>query len=256
MGASNESEADGRRLPKSIRHKHILEIAAEKPEASLESIANEVPSATADLVEYVLDEYGDPASNDGNDEEIEESGSASSVDDDASGDDESDDSFEKWTSDVNDGQPIPSSLDLTDGQREVLLAVYENPEATQREIGAILDVSAATICNRVKTIEDFDWDHRQTFVKEIFDSPDGKSELVPSNMESNEPDDAESREELLKRVTVLEEQLTELETKTDSDTVDHLGLDAELIHKLMHACLTSDVITEDEELRILKTLLR
>jgi len=46
---------------KSVRHKHILDTAAEHPDASMEELASMVPSATTDLVERVLDKYGDPA---------------------------------------------------------------------------------------------------------------------------------------------------------------------------------------------------
>ena len=48
-------------IPKSVRHKRILDVAAENPDASLESIASQVPSTTTDLVERVLEKYGDPA---------------------------------------------------------------------------------------------------------------------------------------------------------------------------------------------------
>ncbi|MDS0280771.1 winged helix-turn-helix domain-containing protein [Haloarcula onubensis] len=47
--------------PKSMRHKRILDAAAEDPSASIEDLARLVPSATPDLVERVLEEYGDPA---------------------------------------------------------------------------------------------------------------------------------------------------------------------------------------------------
>jgi DNA-binding CsgD family transcriptional regulator len=50
--------------PKSIRQKRILETAADNPEASLAEIAEEIPSASADHVDRVLNQYGDPASSD------------------------------------------------------------------------------------------------------------------------------------------------------------------------------------------------
>ena len=257
MGVSDEPETDGRTLPKSIRHKHILDIAADKPEASLETIAEEVPSATTDLVEHVLDEYGDPASNGGTGEEVDEDDHTNSGDVDSLGDNEVENSAENGTFDDNEELTHPTSLDLTDDQREVLRTVYEHPEATQREIGAVLDVSAATICNRVKAIEGFDWKRRRTFVEAVFDSHKGKSEPEATNMEPNQSDDVESQDELLERVTTLEEQLAEIESNTDIETGDGLGLeDTELIHKVLHACLTSENITEDEELRILEAFLQ
>lgn len=48
-------------LPKSMRHKRILDVAADNPDASVAELAEKVPSATTVLVENVLEEYGDPA---------------------------------------------------------------------------------------------------------------------------------------------------------------------------------------------------
>jgi len=47
--------------PKSIRQKRILDIAADNPGATLAEIAEQVPSVSADHVDRVLDQYGDPA---------------------------------------------------------------------------------------------------------------------------------------------------------------------------------------------------
>lgn len=47
-------------LPKSMRHKLILDKAADNPETSTAALANEVPSATTDLIENVLEKYGIP----------------------------------------------------------------------------------------------------------------------------------------------------------------------------------------------------
>lgn len=66
--------------PKSIRQKQILDIAAKNPSASLTEIAEEVPSASTDHVDRVLDQYGDPAADEAEDtsDSLEEHGSASS----------------------------------------------------------------------------------------------------------------------------------------------------------------------------------
>jgi DNA-binding CsgD family transcriptional regulator len=47
--------------PKSIRQKRILDIAADNPGATLAEIAEQIPSVSADHVDRVLDQYGDPA---------------------------------------------------------------------------------------------------------------------------------------------------------------------------------------------------
>ena len=45
----------------SIRQKRVLEMAEKKPNASLSEISEEIPSATADYVDRILDRFGDPA---------------------------------------------------------------------------------------------------------------------------------------------------------------------------------------------------
>lgn len=74
--------------PKSIRQKRILETAAENPRASLAEIAEEIPSASADHVDRVLDRYGDPAASDDSDADDSQPESPTS----ASTEDESPDS--------------------------------------------------------------------------------------------------------------------------------------------------------------------
>ncbi|MFB6191979.1 MAG: hypothetical protein ABEI11_01515 [Haloarculaceae archaeon] len=46
--------------PRAVIHKRILDVAADQPDASMAAIADEITGATTDLVERVLDEYGDP----------------------------------------------------------------------------------------------------------------------------------------------------------------------------------------------------
>lgn len=53
--------------PKSIRQKRILDIAADNPDATLAEIAEQIPSVSADHVDRVLDQYGDPAASDESD---------------------------------------------------------------------------------------------------------------------------------------------------------------------------------------------
>lgn len=67
MGTRPGEGQSGRMLPQSMRHQRILDLAADQPHASMESIAKDVPSATVELVENVLEEYGDP----GHDDSIE-----------------------------------------------------------------------------------------------------------------------------------------------------------------------------------------
>ena len=59
---NNMSESEtGSSKVNSIRQKRVLEIAEKKPNASLSEISEEIPSATVDYVDRILDRFGDPA---------------------------------------------------------------------------------------------------------------------------------------------------------------------------------------------------
>lgn len=51
--------------PRALVHETILDVAASDPDASMEAIASEMIGASIDLVERVLDEYGDERGGDG-----------------------------------------------------------------------------------------------------------------------------------------------------------------------------------------------
>lgn len=216
--------------PPSLRQKRILDVAADNPDAPMEDIASEIPSATTELVERVLEEYGDPAG-----EEPEPSHEA---DDPAT-------THETIT---------PDLADLSPKQRTVLRAIHERPTATQQELADALDVSAPTVCNRVNSIEGFTWDDRDAFVEAVFES-DPKTREEPSPMTANGTESKVAIDQLTDRLTSIEQQLTDL-TPTDA-AESYVPFDEpELTHKVAHACMKSEAITEDEELQILKALLR
>lgn len=52
-------------MPRALIHKRILDEATERPEASMEELADEIAGASGTLVERVLEEYGDPATSKG-----------------------------------------------------------------------------------------------------------------------------------------------------------------------------------------------
>lgn len=204
-----------------MRHRRILDIAEERPDATLETIADEVSSATVDLVERVLDEYGDPAAD------------------------------PPATQNMNDAD-YPDPDEFTEKERETLRAIYDNPEATQRELANTLGVAGATINNRVNAIEGFSWENRQEFVDEVFGSAstaegDGMSQIATNGTET------EARiDQLTDRVAALERTVDELADHCKSDTP--VGA-PDFAHKVVHACMKSDTITEEEELRLLKEFL-
>jgi hypothetical protein len=185
---------NGRRRPRAVVHRRILDVAESRPDASASAIADRVSGATADLVEDVLAEYGDPAretppvdeSSEPAPESADdpaESASASTIespsnDDTADGEttaqlgstdptavapdatdtadstDGTDRSNGQMTSD-NPGQTGGSTskqngehepgVTLSEKQRRALRHVHENPDASQADIAADLDVTRATV---------------------------------------------------------------------------------------------------------------
>lgn len=214
-------------VPRAVIHKQILDTAADKPEDSIDAIAAAVPSATVDLVERVLEMYGDPA--DGQ--------SVTAIDGDHQ--------------DPKREQDVPDPDDLSEKQLETLRVIYTHPEATQRDIADLLDVSGATISNRVNSIEEFDWEDRRSFAQEIFDTDGGPQVNGQDHMKSNETESKAIVEQMDKRITTVEQQVDELKA---SDQESAALENIELKHKIVHACLKSETISEDEELQILQEL--
>ncbi|MGB9932674.1 winged helix-turn-helix transcriptional regulator [Haloarcula amylolytica] len=259
-----------------MRHKQILDVAAENPEASVAELAAEVPSATAELVERVLEEHGDPAEDDGTDESDESPSDSSTA-----------------------SQSYPTPEDLSSAEYETIQAIQQHPTASQRDLAEKLGVTASTVSNRVNGIDGFDWSNRETFANAVFsDEEPGSStasdetDTQASDSEPPEsagmPDDADGRvsgpdtasddgdhslsesataagevnttlttfqstvEELSAQLAELEGQV---ETVTDGGGSPQPFQDPELVHKVVHACMDSDKISEEEELRILDSLL-
>lgn len=240
--------------PRAMIHKKILDVASEQPDASLDDIAAQVSSANTDLVERVLDEYGDPA-------------------DTTSPDDSADTPPKNVESTTPDSPELPAMSEITEKQRKTLQAIYDHPDASQQEIADLLDVTAPTVSRRVNTIEDFDWSDRHTIATSILDSthsPETDRPDNPANETPPSPDDEtppatatpamsqnaptrEPLEELAERITTLEQRL---ETTTDTPAKEPLGGNTELLHKIIHACMESETITQDEELQIIEQLLQ
>lgn len=211
-------------MPRSIRQKQILDTAAEHPDASIDTIASEIPSATADLVEEVLEEYGDPA--------------------------------EEQSAETPDGEDTSTTTnvtpDLSSKQRSVLRAIVEHPDATQRELADALGISAATVNNRVNSITGFTWDDRLAFASTVFDSESLPVAEDPPSPGASDTERASRDDRLADRVAAVEREVDRLADVNGSRSI---SVDPGLTHKVLHACLTSDAITEEEELQILKSLL-
>lgn len=141
-------------VPRAVIHKRILDVAAEKPDASLEELADEFPSATPELVERVFDEYGDPADDDSSDDgdlpADQSDESVTTADDSAepaaatpatspetandTADDQSEAEYETADLAPSHSESGLTVDDLTEKQRETLRAIYEYPNASQRDI--------------------------------------------------------------------------------------------------------------------------
>lgn len=158
--------AKQRQTPRAMIHRRIMDAAADRPDASLGVLADVVPGASPELVERVLDEYGDPA--------------------DESGDTEQ-------TGDEDEGDDVPALAELSEKQRETIHAIRVHPVATQRELGDILDVTAATISQRVSGIPGFDWSDRAAFADTLVGTdgstdstdPDAQASAADSNTTDN-----------------------------------------------------------------------
>lgn len=256
---------EGSTLPKSMRHKQILDAAADHPDASVEDLASMVPSATADLVERVLDEHGDPAADDAVDSSPEEH----TAEEDTANDQPSAES----TADSEAGEPTLAAL--SDKQRAVLEHVAMDPTATQQAIGERLDVTGATVSNRVNDIDGFSWSNRRSFVTKLFatnetppatasvqpQSENGSSEDEPVATERNESEPATDDIDVVG--SQLDALLDELETaKVDNDkegsttSNDRLTAleDPELVHKTVQCWLEDDRFSKADELALLRAL--
>lgn len=212
--------------PRATIHKRILDIAESNPELSADDIAAQVSGASRDLIEKVLEEYRNPT-------EKLDGGTKK----------------EEKASEVRNDEKQGGNL--TEKQEETLRAIYENPNASQKAIGEALGVSQSTVNNRVNSIEGFDWETRGEFVEDYF----GNSH---SNRESqNEETERKSElEDISLRLSKLEEAMNELKNGRESESgKSRVFEDTELVHKIIHACMESENITEEEELRIIKRLI-
>jgi DNA-binding CsgD family transcriptional regulator len=219
-------------------HQKILDAFESNPGATVETIATDVSGASQSLVRRVLDEYGDPAADEETDATAAESGAAEEEPAAGATEEEEPDSA---------AAERPELADLTEKQREVVRTIDENPEATQRDIASLLGVSGATINVRVNSIPGFDWERREEFV----------TTMLETETEETEKRDDETRTAALSaRVDSLERRLDRLESDAGgrNDRSSTLA-DPELTHKVVHACMSADHITTEEELRIIDGLL-
>lgn len=288
-----------RQFPKAVIHKQILEVAEANPDASIEGIADEISGASPDLVERVLDTYGDPGG--------AQSGSAESppaavaadtkydspglareenrtapqaveqqahtdMDAEATGDapaqhSDSDPDAELEGTEMS--EPDSESVlvdrdDISEKQWDVLRAIRERPEATQRELAEQFDVTPATISRWVNDIPGFEWQDRQAFVTHQFDTTttvsDGGSRS--QNALDDRVAEIEARlDEIEDGFAALRDRLDGVEQAgasagagADGSAAEAAAIDPELYAKLVRACLADDRIDDEEEQAIITAL--
>ena len=303
--SSGQTHGRNANVPRALIHKKILDVAASRPSAPMETIANEVSGATTSIVEKVLEEYGDPgtAPDDDSDDEREdvpepEQHEANSVD---SGTDHDPTMNEPERQSTTRLDLAIEPADVTEKQLETLQEIYEHPDATQAALADALGVTSATINQRVNAIDGFSWSQRHEFVETLFDGesdfeddgtleePDRVNSEPPSdpvldrngNTDGGEDVEAETRlddrpserptrsksaeappqnseflERLGEQVAQLTHRLEAVEETVGTEPASGSGVlsDPELTHKVLHACLTADHISEEEELCILKAV--
>lgn len=101
----------------------------------------------------------------------------------------------------------------------------------------------------MNAIPGFEWNEREAFANRLFNESDANQPT--ENMNTNGTEAKQQVEQLRERVGALEEQFEEGGLAADTSFEFD---DADLAHKIMHACLESDDISKDEELRIVKSL--
>lgn len=226
-GRPMSESTDRSPTPRSIRQKRILDVAADRPDASCNAIAAEIPSVTPAVVEEVLEEFGDPA------------------------DDQLESTMEPGDSPMATDPAPPDLDDLTDKQREILRTIADHPGDTQRELAERLDVTAPTISKRVNSIPGFEWGTRQDVVAALFGSNSTSAPEETSQMASNNLDHSAAEVDLEDRVTNIENQLEILESESNSTPL----LDKpELAHKVIQVCIQSEEISIEEELELLQAI--
>lgn len=249
--------------PRAIIHKRILDVAESRPDASMAELADDVTGASTNMVEKVLEEYGDPgddtattAPNDessppdtdpgppvatnaasGTPDENVETGDDCATEkdldsDSPAGTDPSSDVDATMDTD-------PSELDLTDRQLNALRLIRERPDASQADLADALDVTRPTVSRWVNEIPGFDWSRRREIADRLLN---GSSNTA--TMSSDTP-----------TLTDLADRIDAIEADLAAESAATGTIDPVLLHKVMHACLHSDRITEDEELQLLRTFM-
>jgi transcriptional regulator with XRE-family HTH domain len=176
---------------------------------------------------------------------------------------------------TTDDTPVRTPEELGEKELAVLEVVAKRPDATQAEIADVLGVSRATVSKRASGIEGFDWQRRATFVDRLFGDDadaltrgDAETSTVPPSsleradaradgdrrrtVESGLASGGADNSEIAARLDRIEDRLDGLEAAEPPAN----GIsDPTLAHKVVHACMESEKVSEEEELRVVSAVL-
>jgi len=269
-----------------MRHKQILDAAADEPDASISDLARAVPSATPDLVERVLEEHGDPAA-----DTAAGSGADSSTpadDGTQSAESPTDDATEETTcsGEAPAADADPAAVESTDGSADADEAATAptapddagdasspNADAGATATTGPVDPARLTPVEReaLQAIRQNPEATQRALAEELgvsaatvsqrvsgiegfewSERADFVTALPDTLMDSSDAPADATEESIAESLAALEAQVAALAEQQDGQT---LFEDPELAAKIVHACMGAETISEDEELEILRTLL-
>lgn len=147
--------------------------------------------------------------------------------------------------------PLTTLEDLTVRQRQTLRAIWADPDATQSELAEEFDVTPSTINAHANAVDGFDWNNRVAFVTRLF----GERPHPDDGVTGDDPQPTASAI-APSRLDRIEARINELADCIDCTGAESPHLRSELAHKVIQICLTSPEISADEELEIIRALVR
>jgi DNA-binding MarR family transcriptional regulator len=163
-----------------------------------------------------------------------------------------DDGTQAGTAESDDSPPRTSTAtvdraDLSDAQRETLQVIADRPEASQRDIAAVLDLSQSTVNNRLNSIKGFEWTQRTEFAAALVEADGGVESITPT---TREPSSTEDQAAVLERLDDLERQLDSLAERKPEPLED-----PDLVRSVLQACFESDAVSTDQERQVVASLM-
>jgi DNA-binding CsgD family transcriptional regulator len=137
--------------------------------------------------------------------------------------------------------------DLSEAQRETLQIIADRPEASQRDIAAVLGLSQSTVNNRLNSIEGFEWSERTEFAAALVEADGGVDSATTTYQESSSTEDHAA---VLARLDGLERQLDSL-AERGPEPLD----DPDLVRSVLQACFESDAVSTDQERQVVASLM-